>query len=73
MPIKLLLTGGTIDKKYNELTGELDYDKTHVEAMLSQARSRADLVIEELMLLDSLDMTEEQRDQILQACSATAE
>jgi L-asparaginase len=69
MKIKLLLTGGTIDKRYNELTGKLDYAKTHIQEMLTQARCRADIDIEELMLLDSLDMTEHQRQQILQTCS----
>ena len=69
MQIKLLLTGGTIDKRYNELTGELDYTETHVQKMLSQARSRVDLDIEELMLIDSLDITDAQRQQILQACN----
>ncbi len=68
MQIKLFLTGGTIDKRYNELSGDMDYDKTHVNEMLSQARSRLDIEIEELMLLDSLDITETQRQQILRSC-----
>ncbi len=67
MKIKLLITGGTIDKRYNELTAELDYDKTRIQNMLDEARSRADIDIEQLMLLDSLDITEDQRQQILQA------
>jgi L-asparaginase len=68
MTIKLILTGGTIDKKYNELTGELDYQDTHIQMLLDQARSRVDLEIDQLMLVDSLDMTEEQRAQIVKAC-----
>jgi len=68
MKIKLFLTGGTIDKRYDELTGELNYTKTHIRDMLNQARCRVDLDIEELMLIDSLDITEDQRQQILQAC-----
>ncbi|HVV25520.1 MAG TPA: asparaginase domain-containing protein [Candidatus Saccharimonadales bacterium] len=71
MQIKLFLTGGTIDKKYNELSGELDYKKTHIQEMLKQARSRLDIHIEELMLVDSLDMTDSQRQQILHACQST--
>jgi L-asparaginase len=73
MKIKLFLTGGTIDKGYNELTGELTYTKTRIQEMLSQARARVDLDIEELMLLDSLDMTEGERQKILEACTSTAE
>jgi L-asparaginase len=68
MPIKLILTGGTIDQKYNELTGELGYDKTHIDEMLDQARSRIDLDVQKLMLLNSLDITNEQRQQILKTC-----
>lgn len=69
MNIKLLLTGGTIDAKYNELTGGLDYGQTHIGSMLDQARSRLDIDIEELMMVNSLDITDEQRQQILQACA----
>jgi L-asparaginase len=73
MKIKLFLTGGTIDKQYNLLAGDMDYQKTHIQQLIDQARSRVDLDIEELMLLDSLDMTDEQRQQILQACQNTPE
>jgi L-asparaginase len=73
MKIKLFLTGGTIDKRYNLLSGEMEYDKTRIQEMLSQSRSRVDLDIEELMLIDSLDMTEEQRQQILEACHSASE
>lgn len=73
MRIKLFLTGGTIDKRYNELSGNMDYTKTHIQGMLNQARSRADIDIEELMLLDSLDITEDQRQQILKACTTALE
>jgi len=68
MQIRLLLTGGTIDKRYNLMTAEMDYDKTHIQEMLGQARSRVDLEVEELMLLDSMEITDTQRQQILQAC-----
>lgn len=71
MKIKLFITGGTIDKNYNELTGELDYKETHIERMLEQARCRADLETEELMLVDSLDMTDSQRQEIVQVCNGT--
>lgn len=71
MKIKLLLTGGTIDKKYNELSGELDFGDSHIEQMLRQSRSKADIEIEQVMLLDSLDMTEDHREQILKACLNT--
>lgn len=68
MQIKLLLTGGTIDKRYNELSGDMDYSETHIRQMLDQGRCRLDIDIEQLMLLDSLDITDERRQQILEAC-----
>jgi L-asparaginase len=71
MQIKLLLTGGTIDKQYNYLTAEMDYVNTHIRQMLKQARSRVDLDIEQLMLLDSLEITETQRQQIVERCLAS--
>lgn len=72
MKIKLLLTGGTIDKQYNELTAEMDYVDTHIHDMLRQARSRVDVDIEQLMLVDSLDISEAQRQLILEKCRTSA-
>ncbi len=71
--LKILITGGTLDKEYNPLNGELVYGKTHVEEMLKQANHKTDVVLEEVMLLDSLDMTEAQRQEILQRCKDSKE
>jgi L-asparaginase len=71
MKIKLFVTGGTIDKQYNELTGKLDEESTATSKMLKQSRLRVAVDIEQLMLVDSLDMTENQRHQILDACRKT--
>ncbi len=72
MPIKLILTGGTIDKDYNELNGELGFVKTHINSMLKQARCHIRLNIQQLMLIDSLQMTEQHRQEILTACQKTS-
>lgn len=64
----LLLTGGTIDKHYNELNGELVFDQTHVDLMIAQSRATADISIAPVMLKDSLEMTDEDRNKIAQAC-----
>ncbi|NOQ16229.1 MAG: asparaginase [Methyloprofundus sp.] len=69
--IKLIITGGTIDKQYNELNGELHFPKTHIPQMLQQARCTAELETQQLMLKDSLEMQEADRDAIYQACLAT--
>ena len=73
MPIRIFVTGGTFDKEYNELTGELFFKDTHVEEMLRLGRSKLDLEITTLMMIDSLDMNDELRDKIYKACIETAE
>lgn len=71
--IKILITGGTLDKEYNPLNGKLVFVNTHVEEMLKQADIKTDVVFEEVMLLDSLDITEPQRQEILQSCKDSKE
>ncbi len=71
MGIKLLLTGGTIDKHYNESNGELNFSKTYMPALLELGRNRSDIEVEQAMLLDSLDMTDNDRQKILEVCQST--
>lgn len=73
MRIRILLTGGTIDKLYSVEEGELNFDESHVEEMLDRANVTAAIVVEELMLKDSLDISDNEREQILQACEACEE
>ena len=72
MTIQLFITGGTIDKTYNELTGELGFDAlhSHLPKMLKQARCSRDIRCEQLFLLDSLEMTAQHRQEILQHCQS---
>ncbi|TXK94678.1 asparaginase [Methylococcaceae bacterium HT4] len=69
--IQIIITGGTLDKHYNELNGELDFPETHIPEMLKQARCSVDIEMQLLMLKDSLEMTEADRDKIKQSCIAT--
>ena len=73
MSIKLFITGGTIDKEYNPLNGELVFVKTHLSEMLEQAKNKVDIEPEVLMLKDSLDMNDNDRAIILEKCKATKE
>lgn len=73
MTIKLLITGGTFDKEYNELNGELFFRKTHLREMLGLGRSRVPVKIQTLMMIDSLLMTAAHRKKILAACRAAKE
>ncbi len=68
MKIRLFITGGTIDKVYNQSNGELEFDKTHFPEILSRARLEIDVLIEELLLIDSLDMVDADRELILEKC-----
>ena len=70
-PIQLFVTGGTFDKEYNELTGELFFQKTHIADMLSLGRCRLDVAVDTLMMIDSLEMTDAGRQSILERCTAT--
>ena len=69
MKIRLFITGGTIDKVYNQSNGELEFDQTHFPEILSRARVEVDLSIEELLLIDSLDMVDADRELILEKCA----
>ncbi len=66
--IRILITGGTIDKEYDPLTGELTFAKSHLSNILSQVRCRARFVVEEVMLKDSLQMGSADREEILKRC-----
>ena len=68
MEILILVTGGTFDKEYNELTGELFFKDTHVREMLSLGRNLVPTVIQTLMMKDSLHMTDEDRQLIAEHC-----
>ena len=68
MKVRLLITGGTIDKVYNQSNGELEFDKTHFPEMVKRSRVEVDLTLEEIMLLDSLDMVDKERDIIVDSC-----
>jgi L-asparaginase len=72
-PIRILVTGGTFDKEYNELTGELFFQKTHAGDMLKLGRCLLDVEIETLMMIDSLQMTDADRQHILRRCRAVSE
>jgi L-asparaginase len=68
MTVRILITGGTFDKEYDELTGALFFKETHVPEMLRLGRSRVDVIVQTLMLIDSLDMTAEERDLVVSCC-----
>ena len=71
--IRILVTGGTFDKEYNELTGALFFRNTKVPEMLRLGRNHAEVAVQTLMMMDSLDMLDVHRSQIVEACALAAE
>src|SRR6185369_6063733 len=69
MGIQIFVTGGTFDKEYNELTGELFFKETHLTDMLRLGRCHLDVEIESLLMIDSLEMTDAHRALILERCT----
>lgn len=68
MQIRLFITGGTFDKEYNELNGKLFFEDTHLPEMLDSGRCKLDVNIRTLMMIDSLEMTDDDRDIIAHNC-----
>lgn len=66
--IRILVTGGTFDKEYDELHGRLFFKDTHVQEMLDKGRSRVPVSIRTLMMIDSLDMTTGDRALVVEQC-----
>ncbi len=67
--IQIFVTGGTFDKEYNYITGELTFFESHIEDMLRRGRCGVDIQIKTLMMKDSLDLTTEDREAIANACA----
>ncbi|HLP21074.1 MAG TPA: asparaginase domain-containing protein [Chitinophagales bacterium] len=73
MAIKVLITGGTFDKEYDELSGKLFFKDTHLPEILKLGRSNLVVSISTLMMIDSLEMTDADRDIIISHCSQCSE
>ncbi len=68
MAIRILVAGGTFDKEYNERTGQLYFKDTHLQEMLRLGRSRVQVTIHTVMMIDSMEMTDADRGLIVQNC-----
>jgi len=73
MTLRLIATGGTFDKHYNELTGVLGFSESHLPAVIGRARLTIPVELQLLPLLDSLDMQDADRQRVLEACQAATE
>ena len=66
--IRIFITGGTFDKEYDEIHGRLFFKDSHVSEMLALGRCELNLEIRTLMMIDSLDMTDADRELLVHAC-----
>jgi L-asparaginase len=66
--LAIFVTGGTFDKQYDEISGKLFFQHTHVGEMLRLGRCRLDVSIRTLMMVDSLEMTDADRAIIVSSC-----
>lgn len=73
MAIRIFITGGTFDKEYNMLNGQLYFKDTHLPDLLEMGRNTIPVAIRTLMMVDSLEMTDEDRELIAYQCSQAEE
>ncbi len=73
MAIRIFITGGTFDKEYNELNGQLYFKETHMDELLQMGRSKVPVAISTLMMIDSLEMTPQDREHIASQCIECSE
>ena len=73
MAVRIVITGGTFDKEYNEITGQLFFKDTHMHDLLEMGRSKVPVEIRTLMMVDSLEMTDEDRELIVHQCNSCEE
>jgi L-asparaginase len=71
--IRIFVTGGTFDKRYDELRGTLAFGDTHLQEMLQLGRCRLNVSIRTLMMIDSLTMTDADRALIVDQCRHAGE
>ena len=72
-PVRLFVTGGTFDKAYDEIHGRLFFEDTHLPDMLEMGRCRLDVRVRTLMMVDSLDMSDADRELIAHNCAEAPE
>jgi L-asparaginase len=71
--IRIFVTGGTFDKTYDEIRGQLAFTDTHLTEMLKLGRSRVDVTVRTLMMVDSLEMTDADRELVVRNCAQCPE
>ncbi len=71
--IRIITTGGTFDKLYDEIRGELTFKDSHLPRILEQSRCTIKINVENCLAIDSLYMNEEHRLKVAASCKASPE
>lgn len=71
--LRIITTGGTFDKQYDAIIGELTLRESQLPRLLQQARCTLSVQLEGPLAVDSLYMTEQQRLDIAHACLHSSE
>ncbi|MBI9106283.1 MAG: asparaginase [Spirochaetales bacterium] len=71
--IRLIITGGTFDKKYDAIRGVLDFKDTHLPEIIKIVNPNPEIILESRILIDSLEMTDKQRADIISSCEESEE
>ncbi|MFM8710912.1 MAG: hypothetical protein ACKOC7_06500, partial [Sphingomonadales bacterium] len=70
MAVRIFITGGTFDKEYNEITGQLFFKDTHINDLLTLGRCKVDVTVRTLLMIDSLEMKDQDRALIAEHCNS---
>ncbi len=73
MSLRIIATGGTFDKHYDEIAGQLGFGESHLPDVIARARITTEVSLETLRLLDSLEMQDGDRQRVLASCRAAQE
>ncbi|MFB0937156.1 MAG: asparaginase domain-containing protein [Propionivibrio sp.] len=73
MSLRIIITGGTFDKRYDAIRGQLTFEDTHLPDIIKQVRSSLPIELELNQLVDSLDMQDDNRQRVLNACRSAGE
>jgi len=73
MTLRILATGGTFDKHYDEIAGKLGFGDSHLPEVIARARVTLPVNLEVIAMLDSLDMQDADRQSVLLACQRASE
>jgi L-asparaginase len=68
MALRIIITGGTFDKQYDAIRGQLTFKGSHLPDIIERVRCSLPIALESNQMVDSLDMLDENRQRVLAAC-----